>query len=177
MIRRCNKIHRTKDLQKTTASPSRGFLDKRHRCGSRRCNLARSKDVTGDSRLMGRVRFLRAGLVTPLPGGLGIGSAGIMTGLRGASLDWDSGRRVTAAARTSQETRPGLSHGIDLRGKRRGGAPRGERVPLDALPRPKRSQMATSDCVARTVDGAPVGALPPSFVVGAGFKPAPTRRE
>jgi hypothetical protein len=38
--------------------------------------------------------------------------------------------------RTSQETRPGLSHGIDLRGKRRGGAPRGERVPLDALPHP-----------------------------------------
>ena len=50
-----------------------------------------SMDVTGDSRLMGRVRFLRAGLVTPLSGGPGIGSAGIMTGLRGASLDWDSG--------------------------------------------------------------------------------------
>jgi hypothetical protein len=33
--------------------------------------------------------------------------------------------------------------------KRRGGAPKGERVPLNARPRPKREQMATSDCVAR----------------------------
>jgi hypothetical protein len=40
----------------------------------------------GDSRLIGRVRFLRAGFVTPLPGGLGIGPAGTMTGARGASL-------------------------------------------------------------------------------------------
>jgi hypothetical protein len=45
-----------------------------------------SRDVTGDSRLMGRVRFLRAGLVTPLPGGPGIDPAGITTGARGASL-------------------------------------------------------------------------------------------
>src|ERR1700722_18109043 len=60
-----------------------------------------------------------------------------MTGPRGASLDWDSRRQVTPAVRKSQETRPGLSHGIDLRGKRRGGAPKGERVPLDALPRPE----------------------------------------
>ena len=35
---------------------------------------------------MERVRFLRAGLVTPLPGGPGIVPAGIMTGARGASL-------------------------------------------------------------------------------------------
>jgi hypothetical protein len=74
------------------------------------------------------MRFLRAGLVTPLPGGPGIESIGITTGLRGASLDWDSGRRVTPARCTSQETRPGLSHGINLRGKRRSGAPRGERT-------------------------------------------------
>jgi len=32
------------------------------------------------------VRFLRAGLVTPLPGGPGIVPAGIMTGARGAPL-------------------------------------------------------------------------------------------
>ena len=98
---------------------------------------------------MERVRFLRAGLVTPLPGGPGIGSAGIMTGLRGASLDWDSGRRLTPAGRKSQETRPGLSHGIDLRGKRRGGAPLGVRTPMGALPRPKHLQVATSVGVAR----------------------------
>src|SRR5580700_6975435 len=34
------------------------------------------------------------------------------------------------------------------RGERRGGAPKGERVPLDARPRPKREQVATSDRVA-----------------------------
>jgi hypothetical protein len=49
-------------------------------------NLAHRRDVTGDGRLTERVRFLRAGLVTPLPGGLGIEPAGTMTGARGASL-------------------------------------------------------------------------------------------
>jgi len=54
------------------------------------CSL---RGVTGDSRLMERVRFLRAGLVTPLPGGPGIVPAGIMTGARGASLkrEWRRG--------------------------------------------------------------------------------------
>jgi hypothetical protein len=47
---------------------------------NRRNDLAREGMSTGDSRLIGRVRFLRAGLVTPLPGGLGIGPAGTMTG-------------------------------------------------------------------------------------------------
>jgi hypothetical protein len=89
---------------------------------------AHRRDVTGDGRLTGRMRFPRAGLVTSLPGGPGIALAGIMTGLRGAPLDWDSARRVTPARGTSQETRPGLSHGIHLRGKRRGGAPEGERA-------------------------------------------------
>ncbi len=44
---------------------------------------------TGDSRWMERVRFLRAGLVTPLPGGPGIVPAGIKTGARGAPLKRD----------------------------------------------------------------------------------------
>ena len=49
----------------------------------------------------------------PRPGGPGIASAGMMTGLRGAPLDWDSTWRLTAAGGTSQETRPGLSHALD----------------------------------------------------------------
>jgi hypothetical protein len=53
-----------------------------------------SGSSTGDSRLMGRVRFLRAGLVTPLPGGPGIGPAGITTGARGAPLKRDQKRRL-----------------------------------------------------------------------------------
>jgi len=77
-----------------------------------------------------RVRFLRVGFVTPLPGGPGIASAGTTTGPRGASLDWDSVWRVTPVWRTSQETRPGLSGGIHLRRKCRGGAPRGERAAI-----------------------------------------------
>src|ERR1700691_1571471 len=75
-----------------------------------------------------RVRFLRAGLVTPLPGGLGIDPAGIMTGARGASLWVRSMVRGTPAPSRSHEARPGLSRGINLRGKHRSGAPRGERA-------------------------------------------------
>jgi len=41
-------------------------------------------DVTGDGRMMERVRCPRAGLVTPLPGGSGNRPAGIRTGLRAA---------------------------------------------------------------------------------------------
>jgi hypothetical protein len=37
-----------------------------------------------------RERFPRAERHSPHPGGLGIDSTGIMTGPRGASLDWDS---------------------------------------------------------------------------------------
>jgi hypothetical protein len=90
--------------------------------------LAHRRDVAGDSRTMERVRFLRAGFVTPLPGGLGIDPAGIMTGARGASLWVRSMVRVTPASSRSHEARPGLSRGINLRGKYRGGAPRGERA-------------------------------------------------
>jgi hypothetical protein len=41
-----------------------------------------------------------------LPGGLGIMSPGIMTGVGGASLDWDRRRRVTPVQTTSQEAWP-----------------------------------------------------------------------
>ena len=43
---------------------------------------ARSRDVTGDGRLMERARFLRPGLVTPFSGGSGIVPSGTTT--RGA---------------------------------------------------------------------------------------------
>jgi hypothetical protein len=64
-----------------------------------------------------RVRFLRVGLVTLLPGGLGIDPAGTMTGARGASLWVRSMVWVTPASSRSHEARPGLSRGINLRGK------------------------------------------------------------
>src|SRR5579883_1124502 len=61
---------------------------------------------------MERVRFLRAGLVTPLPGGPGIVPAGITTGARGAPLKCDPGVRVTPAHSPSREARPGLSRSV-----------------------------------------------------------------
>ncbi len=69
-----------------------------------------SRDVTGDGRLMERVRFLRAGLVTPLPGGPGIDPAGIMPGARGASLKRGSRRGCRVPA--SREARLGLRQGV-----------------------------------------------------------------
>jgi hypothetical protein len=50
------------------------------RCG----DISLVGDVTGDGRMTERVRCLRAGLVTPLPGGSGNRPAGTMTGLRAA---------------------------------------------------------------------------------------------
>src|SRR5271156_6652572 len=44
--------------------------------------------------------------------------------------------RVTPASSRSREARPGLSRGIKLPGKRRGGAPRGERAPMSPPPPP-----------------------------------------
>src|ERR1700730_3181800 len=41
-----------------------------------------------------------------LPGGLGIMSPGMMTGVGGASLDWDRRRRVTPVQTASQEAWP-----------------------------------------------------------------------
>ena len=55
------------------------------------------RDVTGDGRLAGQARGPRAELVTSFPGGSGHRPAGMMTGLRGASLDWD--KRVRSNAR------------------------------------------------------------------------------
>jgi hypothetical protein len=62
------------------------FLDESSHFGYKIQRILPMRGVTGDSRSMGQVRFLRAGLVTPLPGGLGIVPAGITTGVRGAPL-------------------------------------------------------------------------------------------
>ena len=61
--------------------------------GDNRAVSLTSGTSTGDSQLMERVRFLRAGLVTPLPGGLGIDPSGITTGVPGAWLKRNSKRR------------------------------------------------------------------------------------
>ena len=79
----------------------------------------------------------------PLSGGPGIDPAGITTGARGASLKRDA--KVRGNSFALHRVKRGLdrtsAHG---RGERRGGAPKGERVPLNARPRPKRIRVATS---------------------------------
>jgi hypothetical protein len=57
------------------------------------------------SREVERVRCPRADLQSA-PGRLGYQSPGIMTGMGGASLDWDRRRRVTPVQTTSQEAWP-----------------------------------------------------------------------
>jgi len=57
------------------------------------------------SREVERVRCPRADLQSA-PGRLGYQPPGIMTGARGASLDWDRRRRVTPVQTTSQEAWP-----------------------------------------------------------------------
>ena len=49
-----------------------------------------------------------------LPGGLGIMSPGITTGVGGASLDWDRRRRVTPDQTASQEAWPEADLGDEI---------------------------------------------------------------
>jgi hypothetical protein len=61
-------------------------LDKAAPRNKSRRRFAHQGASTGDSRLVERVRFLRAGLVTPLPGGPGIDPLDITVGAPGAWL-------------------------------------------------------------------------------------------
>jgi hypothetical protein len=60
-----------------------------------------------------RGRCPRAGL-QPAPGRLGYQPSGIMTGVGGASLDWDRRRRVTPVQTTSQEAWPEADLGDEI---------------------------------------------------------------
>src|SRR5580700_6415283 len=80
----------------------------------------------------------RGRICSPLPGGLGIMSPGIMTGVGGASLDWDRRRRVTPVQTTSQEAWPDaepLGWKQFPLGENRGGTPSDERAPKERAPR------------------------------------------
>ena len=76
----------------------------------------------------------------PLSGGPGIDPAGITTGARGASLKRGALHRVKRGPDRAS------AHG---RGERRGGAPKGERVPLNARPSPEAQLDGNIRCVAR----------------------------
>ena len=131
--------------------------------------------------------------------------AGITTGLRPRSLDWDRGRRITPAAIASQEVRLELSGGVgspqqapwwnaDRRARplagspsreRDGGAPdpppqagKGKRD-KGARPRESRwfAQTAQTCCVRGSVGHASVGVLLPLFALEGGLSEAkPTDR-
>ena len=80
----------------------------------------------------------------PLSGGPGIDPAGITTGARGASLKRDAKAQANACALHRVKRGPDRASAYG-RSKCRGGAPRGERAPMSARPRPKRNWVATSD--------------------------------
>jgi len=71
--------------------------------------------------------------------------------------------KVTPSSADPREARPGLSHGINLRGKRRGGAPRGEPPPYFS-PQTGKIRRGQPRPLARSLNNAPFGApLPSAF--------------
>jgi hypothetical protein len=75
-------------------------------------------------------------------------SPGIMTGVGGASLDWDRRRRVTPAQTASQEAWPeaeSLGWNIPL-GESRGGTPTGERAAISARRAPQGAAVGLRIC-------------------------------
>jgi hypothetical protein len=91
-----------------------------------------------------RGRCPRAGL-QPAPGRLGYQPPGIMTGVGGASLDWDRRRRVTPVQTTSQEAWPEaepLGWNTPL-GESRGGTPSSVRAPKGRAPHRKMRRLVT----------------------------------
>ena len=106
-----------------------------------------------------------------------------MTGLRGAHCT-GAGEGPPVCTRRFQETRPEAELEGNL-GENRGGAPKGERAPMSARPRPKRIRVATSEAWRGPMGQSRLfGAPPPliffggkSFVALVGKTRAPVRRE
>src|SRR5580704_11944619 len=93
---------------KNDVSKTGTVLDNRLRFGYICCESRSPKDAFGRgySPGVGRVRCLRMGPYTLFSGSFGHQSSGTMTGVGGASLDWDRRRRVTPVQTASQETWP-----------------------------------------------------------------------
>jgi hypothetical protein len=81
-----------------------------------------------------RVRFPRADLQSA-PGRLRASCPPVLRPVRGVlPLGWDRKARVTPVRTASQETWPGAEPWGQSLGKRRGGAPKGGRAAISALP-------------------------------------------
>src|SRR5580692_8569117 len=74
----------------------------------------RSRTWRGGTPCHGGEGGARGRVCSLLPGGLGIMSPGIMTGVGGASLDWDRRRRVTPVQTASQEAWPEADLGDEI---------------------------------------------------------------
>jgi hypothetical protein len=93
------------DLQGLTSSNSATAFDNRRRIVLKTKIPLTKGRLPEASREVERVRFPRADLQSA-PGRFGYQPPGMMTGMGGASLDWDRRRRVTPAQTTSQEAWP-----------------------------------------------------------------------
>jgi hypothetical protein len=93
------------DLQCLTAPASATAFDNRRRIGLKR-KIRSPRDAYRRQAVRWSGCGARGRICSPLPGGLGIMSPGIMTGVGGASLDWDRRRRVTPVQTASQEAWP-----------------------------------------------------------------------
>jgi hypothetical protein len=151
------------DLQCLTPPTSATAFDNRRRISLKAKYLALEGHLREGAFESGARAVPAGGTTHSAPGRLRASCPPALRPVRGVlPLGWDRRGRVTLAGTKSQETWPGAEPRGQSLGESRGGAPRGERVPLDAHPRPKREQVATSDCVAR-IHGtvAPTGAPPP----------------
>ena len=110
-----------------------------------------------------RERCPRAKRHTSLSGGLGTDRPARLAGLRGARCT-GAGEGPPVCTRRFQETRPGVELRGQSLGERRGGAPKGERVPLNARPRPKRIRVATSDAWRGPTGQLRLFGAPPPFI-------------
>jgi hypothetical protein len=93
------------DLQGQRVPNSATAFDNRRRIGLKAKIPLTKGRLPEASREVERVRCPRAELQSA-PGRLGYQSPGIMTGMGGASLDWDRRRRVTPVQTKSQEAWP-----------------------------------------------------------------------
>ena len=112
--------------------------------------------------LKGGARAVPAGgIANPHPGGFGTPLGRQKDRSAGSPLDWTSVRqaKLLPLPRSRKRGSGAESAGYGRFGECRGEAPEGERAPVWRASAPGHCRMATSDCVARTVDGMRLSAL------------------
>ena len=122
------------DLQGQRVPNSATAFDNRRRIGLKAKIPLTKGRLPEACREVERVRFPRADLQSA-PGRLRASCPPVLRPVRGVlPLGWDRKARVTPVRTASQETWPGAEPRGQSLGKRRGGAPKGERAAISALP-------------------------------------------